>query len=182
MILKRGSRVYPPASPLLFRKVRLSGVESRLPVQPENRKRFPAVATHKSATMPIRDLDSMLKRLETDATDELSELEAVGADVYETGQLLRLRGQWEVKNTLFHVYQRFFIRIMGVSPLWLVLWFVCRLIGLSFLGLFFLALFPLSFALFLSGMVFMQQFFKGRGHLDRVGSMLAEELQRRQKK
>ncbi len=131
--------------------------------------------------MPIRDLDSMLKRLETDAADELSELEAVGPEVYESGQLLRLRGQWEVKNALFHIYQRFFIRMMAFSPLWLVLWFAFRQIGFSLLGLFFLSLFPLSFVLFLGGMVFMQQFFKGRGHLDRVGRMISDELQRRQK-
>jgi hypothetical protein len=128
------------------------------------------------------NVDHLLKQLEKDAADELAELDRVGAEVYETGHLLRLRGQWEVKNALFHIFQRFFIRLMAVSPVWLVLWFFLTRIGWSFAGLFFLALFPLSFVLFMGGIWFMQQFFKGQGHLDRVGKMISEELTKRQQK
>ena len=129
----------------------------------------------------MQNVDHLLKQFEKDAADELAELDEVGPEVYETGLLLRLRGQWEVKNALFHIFQRFFIRIMAVSPLWLFLWFVFTRIGLSFVGLFFLALFPLSFVLFMGGMWFMQRFFKGRGHLDRVGQAISAELTKRQK-
>jgi hypothetical protein len=131
--------------------------------------------------MPGEPIDNLLKQLENRPADELAELEELGAAYFETGHLLRLRGQWEVKNALFHTFQQFFIRLMAVSPLWLVLWFFLARLGWTFASLFFLALFPLSFALFLGGLWFMQHFFKGSGHLDRVGKMISEELTKRQR-
>ncbi|MCR9099565.1 MAG: hypothetical protein NXI25_06405 [bacterium] len=128
------------------------------------------------------DLDHLLKDLEQGAADELSELESLGASFYPTGQLLRLRGQWEIKNTLFRKFQRFFIGAVATSPVWLVLWWLCLKIGLVRLGLIFLTLFPFSFLLFFFGLYFMHTFFKGQGHLDRVGEMISRELQQRQEK
>ena len=67
-------------------------------------------------------LDHLLKNLEQGADDELSELESVGASFYPTGQLLRLRGQWEIKSTLFKKFQRFFVGAVATSVVWLILW------------------------------------------------------------
>jgi hypothetical protein len=44
-----------------------------------------------------------------------------------------------------------------------------------------LALFPLSFAVFFASLAFVRTFFKGKGHLSRVGEMIGEELERRRK-
>ncbi|TXB62628.1 hypothetical protein [Phaeodactylibacter luteus] len=129
--------------------------------------------------MAFRDIDHLLKSLEADAADELSELEAVGPELYSTAQLLRLRGQWEVKNTLFHQVQRFFVRLIALSPLWLLAWLGLRLLGLPYLSLIALAFFPFSFLAFFGGLYFVHRFFKGQGHLDRVGEAIAAELQQR---
>ncbi|MEQ8707228.1 MAG: hypothetical protein RIC19_25070 [Phaeodactylibacter sp.] len=128
------------------------------------------------------ELDHLLKNLEQGAADELSELESLGAAFYPTGQLLRLRGQWEIKHTLFRKFQRFFVGAVATSPIWLLLWGLCLKAGLPRLGFIFLALFPFSFLLFFFGLYFMNTFFKGQGHLDRVGEMISQELQRRQEK
>lgn len=127
-------------------------------------------------------LDHLLKNLEQGAEDELSELESVGAPFYPTGQLLRLRGQWEVKNTLFKKFQRFFVGAVATSVVWLVLWGICLKLGLPRLGFLFLAFFPFSFLLFFFGLYFMNTFFKGQGHLDRVGEMISRELHERKQK
>ena len=129
--------------------------------------------------MPIRNIDRLVGHLEENATDELAQLASLGAEYYSTEQLLRLRGQWEIKNQLFHLFQRVFIRIVAFSPIWLVLWWGCGLLKLKGLSLFFLSLFPLSFMIFFVGLWFMLTFFKGKGHLDRVGEMIAQELTKR---
>lgn len=130
--------------------------------------------------MPSDNLDHLLQNLEQGAADELSELEALGAAFYPTGQLLRLRGQWEVKNTLFHKFQRFFVGAVALSPLWLLIGALCLRAGYSRIGFIFLALFLFALLLFFFGLYFMHTFFKGQGHLDRVGEMISQELQRRQ--
>ena len=132
--------------------------------------------------MQHSDLNHLLKHLEQGAADELSELESLGAAYYPTGQLLRLHGQWEVKHTLFVKFQRFFIRTIAISPVWLVFWILCIKLGVPRIGLIFLSFFPFSFVLFFFGLYFMHTFFKGKGHLERVGEMISQELQKRQKK
>lgn len=129
--------------------------------------------------MPIRNLDKLVDHLENGAADELGQLESVGTEYYTTEQLLRLRGQWEVKNALFNRFQRLFLSIVAISPGWLILWGILNWAQQITLSLFFLSLFPLSFVIFFAGLWFMYRFFKGRGHLDRVGEMIAEELTER---
>lgn len=129
--------------------------------------------------MPIRNLDQLVNHLEQGAADELAQLEAVGVAFYSTEQLLRLRGQWEVKNELFHYFQRLIVKVVAFSPVWLLLWGIAHWLQWTLLSLFFLSLFPLSFFLFFFGLWFMYRFFKGKGHLDRVGEDIAIELTRR---
>lgn len=129
--------------------------------------------------MAIRDIESIIKHLEGNAADELSYLESVGVEYFTTEQLLRLRGQWEVKNHLFYYFQRLLIRIVAYSPVWIAGWFLLEWIKWHYLALLSLALFPLSFVVFFAGLAFMHTFFKGKGHLSRVGEMIGEELERR---
>ena len=129
--------------------------------------------------MPIRNVDGIIKHLEDNASDELAYLESVGPEFFTTEQLLRLRGQWEVKNQLFKAFQKLVVRIVAVSPVWIAVYYLLAFLGLKYLALLSLALFPLSFVVFFAGLAFIYSYFKGKGHLDRVGEMIAEELTRR---
>ena len=129
--------------------------------------------------MPIRNIDGVIKHLEDNASDELAHLESVGPEFFTTEQLLRLRGQWEVKNHLFRAFQQLVVRIAAISPVWVAGYFLFTLLKLRYLALLSLALFPLSFVVFFAGLAFIFKYFKGKGHLDRGGEMIAEELNRR---
>ena len=129
--------------------------------------------------MPIRNIDGIIKHLEDHASDELAHLESVGAEFFTTEQLLRLRGQWEVKNHLFKAFQKLVVRIVAISPLWIAGYYLFAFLKLKYLALLSLALFPLSFVVFFGGLAFIYSYFRGKGHLDRVGEMIAEELTRR---
>jgi hypothetical protein len=129
--------------------------------------------------MVRRDIDSIIKNLESNAADELAYLESVGVGYFTTEQLLRLRGQWEVKHDLFDRFQRLLLHLVAYSPVWIAGWFLFEWLGWHYLALLSLALFPLSFVVFFAGLVFMRSFFKGKGHLSRVGEMIAHELERR---
>lgn len=129
--------------------------------------------------MISRNADSILKHLEHVSTDELAYLESVGAEYYSTAQLLRLKGQWEIKNQLFWQFQRILLRCAASTPIWLVLWFVFDLFEWKWLSLLSLALCPLCFLAFFAGLLFMRKFFKSKGHLESVGEMIDFELLKR---
>lgn len=129
--------------------------------------------------MPIHSIDGIIKHLEDNASDELAQLESVGPEFFTTEQLLRLRGQWEVKNYLFKAFQKLVVRIVAFSPAWIAGYYLLAFLKLKYLALLCLALFPLSFVVFFAGLVFIFSYFKGKGHLDQVGEMIAEELKRR---
>lgn len=126
-----------------------------------------------------RNVDSILRHLEKESSDELSYLTQVGASYFSTAQLLRLRGQWEVKNELFWRFQKMLLRMIVSSPLWLVCWFLFDLLKWKWLSLLCLALCPLSFFLFFAGLIFMKNFFQGKGHLEMIGDMIDAELRKR---
>ena len=132
--------------------------------------------------MPIHNIDGIIQHLEANASDELAHLESVGAEFFTTEQLLRLRGQWEIKNELFKIFQKLVIRIVAISPLWIAIYYLFTALKWKFLALLSLSLFPLSFVVFFAGLVFLYTYFRGKGHLDRVGEMIAEELSKRKKK
>jgi hypothetical protein len=126
-----------------------------------------------------RNTDGILNHLEKSAADELSYLESVGAEYFTTAQLIRLKGQWEVKNQLFGQVQQFLMRIAVWSPIWLVAWFVFDWLQWQLLAAICLTLFPISFFIFFIGLLFMRKFFKGKGHLETVGDMIDAELRKR---
>lgn len=129
-----------------------------------------------------RNADSILNHLEKESSDELSYLVQVGANYFSTAQLLRLRGQWEIKNELFWRFQKILLRVVASSPLWLLSWFVFDFFQWKWLSLLCLAICPLSFFVFFAGLIFMKNFFKGKGHLEMVGEMIYQELQHRRLK
>ncbi|MCO6493197.1 MAG: hypothetical protein J5I98_32555 [Phaeodactylibacter sp.] len=131
--------------------------------------------------MPIHNIDGILKHLEDNASDELAHLESVGPEFFTTEQLLRLRGQWEVKNYLFKAFLKLVIRIVAISPVWICGYYLLAFLGLRYLALLSLSLFPLSFVVFFAGLVFIYSYFRGKGHLDRVGEMIAGELGKRKR-
>jgi len=129
--------------------------------------------------MIARNADSILKHLEKTASDELAYLESVGAEYFSTTQLIRLKGQWEVKNQLFWQFQRFLLRCAASAPVWMMLWFAFDLLHWKWMSLICLALCPLVFILFFAGLLFMRKYFKSKGHLETVGEMIDNELLKR---
>lgn len=132
--------------------------------------------------MAIHDLNRVLSHLEEHADDELALLEATGPEFYSTGDLLRLRGQWEIKNQLFRRFNSLLLRTVAISPFWIAAYYLADLLAWRYLSLLFLAFFPLSFVIFFAGLLFMRRFFHGKGHLDAVGEMIVTELRKRVKK
>lgn len=129
-------------------------------------------------TLPY-NVDGIINYLEKNAEDELSYLESVGAEFFTTAQLIRLKGQWEVKNQLFGRCQFLLVRIAGISPVWLALWFLFDVIGWNTISIFCLSLFPVSFLIFFGGLMLMNYYFKGKGHLEFVGDLIDLELCKR---
>lgn len=126
--------------------------------------------------MPIRNIDRLARRLEEQAEDELAQLAEVGAEFYTTEQLLRLRGQWEVQYQFFQFFHQWVIRVAVWSPGWLVLGAGLGMLDWAGASLFCFFVFPVSFVVFFLGLWFLHRFFKGKGHLDQVGEMIAEAL------
>lgn len=120
--------------------------------------------------------------MESNAEDELSFLFSTGAEYFTTAQLIRLKGQWEVKNYYFHRLHKTWIRMAALAPVWLCVWLLFDLVGLPVLGLIFLFFFPFSLVSFFVGMFLMRWLFPGKGHLDMVGDMIQEELIKRKAK
>lgn len=131
--------------------------------------------------MTDHELNRTLADLESDAEDELSFLASTGAQYFTTAQLIRLKGQWEVKNHYFHRLHKTWIWMAALAPIWLCIWLLLDLIGLSILGLVFLFFFPFSLFSFFVGMGLMRWLFPGKGHTDMVGDMIQEELERRKR-
>jgi len=129
--------------------------------------------------MAIRDLDKVISYLENSAGDELSLLEDTGPEFFSTAQLLRLYGQWEIKNRLFNRFQKLLIRIAAWSPLWVAGYFICQALNWTYISFLLLAGFPLSFLIFFAGLIFIKRYFKGKGHLDEVGDLIKLELRKR---
>lgn len=124
-------------------------------------------------------LDQMLLNMEEKAEDELSFLLSTGVEYFSTAQLMRLKGQWEVKNHYFHKFHKTWVKIGATAPIWLCIWLAFDLLGLPIIGLFFLSLFPSALIIFFVGMVLMRRLFPGKGHLDMIGKMINEELNSR---
>lgn len=132
--------------------------------------------------MEEHNLNKTLTEMESKAEDELSFLLSTGAEYFTTAQLIRLKGQWEVKNYYFHRLHKAWIRMAALAPAWLCVWLVLDLMGLPVLGLFFLFFFPFSLVSFFVGMFLMRWLFPGKGHLDMVGEMIQQEIIRRKEK
>ena len=128
------------------------------------------------------NLHETLTDMESKAEDELSFLLSTGAEYFTTAQLIRLKGQWEIKNHYFRQLHKVWIRVAALAPLWLCVWLVFDLLGLPVLGLVFLFFFPFSLMSFFAGMLLMRWLFPGNGHLDIVGELIQAELNKRSTK
>ncbi|MBK7871198.1 MAG: hypothetical protein IPJ74_11220 [Saprospiraceae bacterium] len=130
-------------------------------------------------TTSKRNADSVLRYLEKTTSDELSYLESVGTKYFTTADLIRLKGQWEIRNQLSTQLQGLLVRIALFSPVWLVAWFLFSKVNLDFLALLSLVFFPFSLIVCFWGLHLVKRNFKGNGHLAFVGDMIDLELHRR---
>ena len=131
--------------------------------------------------MAPRNLEQTLHRIEARAEDELSFLADTGAEYFSTAQLIKLKGQWQVKRQLFLQLNFVLIRTVAFSPITLMLWMACSYLGMGMLGWFFLILFPFAFLLFFAGQIFIRYAFQGNGHHEDIGQMIDCELENRRK-
>ena len=131
--------------------------------------------------MPDRSIKGILNLFEQQAQDELNLLSDTGPEFFSTPELIRLRGQWEVKSAFFYLFQKLCLQIVAISPVWIVLGVMGFWLKWTLLALVFVLLFPLSFLLYFVGLWWMQKVFRGRGHQDEVGRRIAEELKRRKR-
>lgn len=129
--------------------------------------------------MPDRSITGILELFERQAEDELNLLSETGPEFFTTPQLLRLRGQWEVKSALFQLFQRIMMQVVAISPLWMILALLLFWLKWIILALALALLFPLSFVFYFFGLWLMQKVFRGRGHLEAVGEGINVELDRR---
>jgi uncharacterized iron-regulated membrane protein len=125
------------------------------------------------------NIDRLSQQLEDLATDELRQLEDVGAEPFTTADLIRLRGQWQVKMALYRWAQPRLLKVIAWSPALLLAG-----VGLFWLGwnrpaLLLISLFPFCFALYGLGMWVIRKFCGTSGHLEAVDEMIEEELGRR---
>lgn len=126
--------------------------------------------------MKVKGIDEMAKQLEKKATDELSLLAEVGPDYFSTADLIRLKGQWQVKHQFFNQTNTGLLYLVAASPIWAVLSMIAFLFKMPAAGNLLLSLFPLSFLVFFVGLFMMKRVFKGNGHLAFVGEAIEQEL------
>jgi|GEM_PF-1692192 len=126
--------------------------------------------------MPDRSIKGILDLFEKQAEDELNLLSDTGPEFFSTAELIRLRGQWEVKSALFYFFQKVLLQIVAISPIWMGLAVLGFWLKWNLLASIFVLLFPISFLLYFVGLWWMQKVFRGRGHLDEVGRKIAAEL------
>lgn len=131
--------------------------------------------------MPDRSIKGILELFERQAEDELNLLSDTGPEFFSISELLRLRGQWEVKSAFFYFFQKILLQIVASSPIWIVMAMVAFWLKWSLVALLFVLLFPLSFLLYFVGLWWMQKVFRGRGHLDELGRTIANELEKRRR-
>lgn len=129
--------------------------------------------------MPDRSIKGILELFEQQAEDELNLLSDTGPEFFTTSHLLRLRGQWEVKSALFQFFQQIMMQVVAISPIWMILALLLFWLKWIILALALALLFPLSFVFYFFGLWLMQKVFRGRGHLEAVGEVIDEELNKR---
>lgn len=134
--------------------------------------------------MPIDPtVDRILKSIEEDASrgSELDQIVAFGPAFYSTGDLLRLLGKWEATILHFRELHRALLWIGASSPAWIIISLLMFLFGLPRAGYFIIALFPLSFLVFVAGAFWLKKRFTSQGHLEHIGELIRQELKRRSK-
>lgn len=132
--------------------------------------------------MPIRNIDGIAKQLEEAAGNELRQLEELGPELYSTADLIRLRGQWQVKMELLVWLQKKMIRLLAWTPVWMIAYGIFNYLGLGILTLISLGLIPLSFVLYGYGWYLQQRFCGRRSELESVSELIEQELMQRKQK
>ncbi|MCB9081785.1 MAG: hypothetical protein H6555_08755 [Lewinellaceae bacterium] len=129
--------------------------------------------------MDNSDLDRLLQHFSDSADDEWALLHSTGPEYFSTAQLLHMQGQWQFKFQLFQWANSLTIRIASWAPLWLALGLIFGALRWNILGFLCMALFLLSFFLFLGGLWFIRSWLGGKGALEADGDLLAGELRKR---
>lgn len=125
------------------------------------------------------NIDRLSQQLEDLATDELRQLEEVGADMYSTADLIRLRGQWQVKMALLRWAQPRLMKIVAWSPSLLLMAGLFFALQWNRPALLFLSLFPFCFLLYILGMWVIRKFCGTQGQLEAIDRMIEDEMERR---
>ena len=130
----------------------------------------------------MASIDNVITDLEKRGKDEHSLLMEVGPGYFTTADLIRLLGQWEVKQALFQRFQKTLIWLGASSSGWLLIATLGYFLKLSYLASFALVMFPATAFFCFGGLIWMNIYFKGKGYLEQIEIEIREELKRREKK
>lgn len=131
--------------------------------------------------MPIRNIDGIAKQLEEAAGNELRQLDELGPELYSTADLIRLRGQWQVKMELLVWLQEKMIRLLAWTPVWMIAYGIFDYLGWGILALIGLGMIPLTFVLYACGWYLLLRFCGRQSELESVSELIEEELMRRKR-
>ncbi|MEM9918226.1 MAG: hypothetical protein AAF990_09040 [Bacteroidota bacterium] len=129
----------------------------------------------------MKPLHQQIKDIEKNAGNELNYLLEVGADYFPTAELLEMCGMIKARIRLFDKLHKIVILLGASSPAWLLIGFLCAIVGLNGLALYVTMLFPISFFLCIAGAIWMKREFNSKGHLEHIARVLRWELIQRQK-
>ena len=129
--------------------------------------------------MSTHNIDGITRRLEQLAGRELQQLVELGPEAYTTADLIRLRGQWEVKKELHDWLHPTIIRLLAWTPAYAALFTLFFFLNWGVLALLAVALIPLSFILAGIGWWIIQKFCGSQSHLEAVDELIEQEMDRR---
>ncbi|MEO1516221.1 MAG: hypothetical protein AAFV95_14455 [Bacteroidota bacterium] len=128
----------------------------------------------------MKPLNEQIHKIESMAGDELKYFLSVGPEYYSTAELLELVGMIKAKLKIFSKLHKLVILIGASSPAWVVLGFLCALVGVEQLAFYFTTLFPVSLVVCIAGAFWLKKEFNSKAYLEHVARTLRWELVKRQ--
>ena len=130
----------------------------------------------------MASVENVITDLEKKGKDEHVLLLEVGPSYFTTADLIRLLGQWEIKFELFERFQKTLLWLGASASAWLLIATIGYFVKLYYLTSFALVMFPVTAFLCFGGLIWVNIYFRGKGFLEQVETLIREELEGRKKK
>lgn len=126
-----------------------------------------------------REYDFLASQLSEDLATEEQQLEALGAEIFSTAQLIELRGRFRERLENFDFFQQNVLKIAIWSPAFLLVGGGLFWLKVYRLGMFLLVAFPIVLAVCLVGVFLIYQNFGRRGRMEHWLELVEDELKKR---